>query len=358
MEPRATGQPTGISGSEAERFARQLRLPDWGAEGQARLQRARVALVGVGALGGSVAQWLVRAGVGELHLIDRDTVALSNLPRQVLFDAEDARTQRTKVSAAARHLERIGGPSRLHRHAAHLDARLLRRLGREVDLWIDGTDNPATRYLLNDYAVKFERPWIYAGAVGTRGVVLPVMPDVDGPCLRCLFPEPPPAGVLPTCDSAGVLGPAVGMVSAAQATWALRYLTLPPERRSAELSARWWQLDPWNFEARARELRRDPGCPTCARGDFEFLETAEVQQPEVLCGRDAVQLPSAPGSLDVEGLQARLIHSGARSVERRDQLLFFEAEGLRFSVFPDGRALVEGTEDPSLARQVGDRWLT
>ena len=358
MDAAAAGRSGDAPESDAERFARQMRLPDWGAEGQARLGAARVALVGVGALGGGVAQWLVRAGVGELRLIDRDTVAPSNLPRQVLFDAEDARRGRTKVSAAARHLEPIGGPTRLHQHAAHLDARLLRRLGREVDLWIDGTDNPATRYLLNDYAVKFERPWIYAGAVGTGGAVLPVMPDVEGPCLRCLFPEPPPAGVLPTCDSAGVLGPAVGVVAAAQATWALRYLTLPPERRGSELRARWWQLDPWNFEARTSDLARDPDCPTCGRRDFEFLETAEVQQPEVLCGRDAVQLPSAQGALDAEGLQARLIGSGARAVERRDQLLCFEAEGLRISVFPDGRALVEGTEDPALARQVGDRWLT
>ncbi|MHC4378502.1 MAG: ThiF family adenylyltransferase [Planctomycetota bacterium] len=358
MDAADAGRPEGDARAETERFARQLRLPDWGAEGQARLQASRVALVGVGALGGGVAQWLVRAGVGELRLIDRDTVALSNLPRQVLFDEDDARQGRAKVSAAARHLERIGGPTRLHEHPAHLDARLLRRLGREIDLWIDGTDNPATRYLLNDYAVKFERPWIYAGAVGTSGVVLPVMPEVDGPCLRCLFPEPPPAGLLPTCDSAGVLGPAVGMVSAAQATWALRYLTLPPERRAAELRARWWQLDPWSFEARTSQLARDPDCPTCARRDFEFLETAEVQLPEVLCGRDAVQLPSAHGSVDVEGLRERLIGSGARAVERREQLLCFEAEGLRFSVFPDGRALVEGTEDPALARQVGDRWLT
>lgn len=346
------------AGSEAERFDRQLRLPGWGTPGQARLQAARVALVGVGALGGAVAQWLVRAGVGELHLIDRDTVAFSNLPRQVLFSAEDAREGRAKVRAAAAQLERVGGPTRLIEHAEHLDARLLRRLGRQVDLWIDGTDNPATRYLLNDYAVKFERPWIYAGVVGTSGVVLPVLPDVPGPCLRCLFPEPPPSGVLPTCDSAGVLGPAVGMVAAAQATCALRYLTCAPDRRAAELRARWWQLDPWNSEGRTHDLRRDPECPACARRDFEFLETAEVQEPEVLCGRDAVQLPRPQGALDVDGLRARLIASGAGGVEQRDQLLRFEAEGLRFSVFPDGRALVEGTEDPALARQVGDRWLT
>jgi len=346
------------SDGEARRFDRQLRLPGWGAEGQARLQAARVALVGVGALGGAVAQWLVRAGVGELHLIDRDTVAFSNLPRQVLFDAEDARQGRPKVRAAARHLAAVGGPTRLSEHPEHLDARLLRRLGRQVNLWIDGTDNPGTRYLLNDYAVKFERPWIYAGVVGTSGVILPVTPDVPGPCLRCLFPEPPPAGVLPTCDSVGVLGPAVGMVAAAQATWALRYLTCSPERRAGELRARWWQLDPWNSEARTRDLRRDPDCPACARRDFEFLETAEVQEPEVLCGRGAVQLPRPQGTLDVDGLAQRLLSSGAREVERQDRLLRFEAEGLRFSVFPDGRALVEGTEDPALARQVGDRWLT
>jgi molybdopterin/thiamine biosynthesis adenylyltransferase len=350
MEPPVAG--------EAERFDRQVRLADWGAAGQARLESARVGLVGVGALGGAVAQWLVRAGVGELHLIDRDTVAFSNLPRQVLFSAEDARLGRPKVRAAARALGAIEGPTRLHEHPVHLDARVLRRLGRQVDLWIDGTDNPATRYLLNDYAVKFARPWIYGGVVGTGGVVLPVAPDVAGPCLRCLFPEPPPAGLLPTCDSAGVLGPAVGVVAAVQASWALRYLTCAPEGRSKALRARWWQLDPWEGEARTRELRPDPNCPACARRDFEFLELAEVQVPEVLCGRGAVQLPGTSSQVDFDGLAARLIAGGASDVQRRDQLLCFAAEGLRFSVFPDGRALVEGTEDPGMARQVGDRWLT
>lgn len=345
------------SGFDAQRFARQERLSGWGAVGQERLSSARVAIVGTGALGGAAAQWLVRAGVGRLHLIDRDVVEPSNLPRQVLFDAEDARQRRPKVAAAASALGRIGGPTQLEEHALHLDARFLRRLGRNVDLWIDGTDNPATRYLLNDYAIKHGKPWVYAGVVGTHGVVLPVAPEIPGPCLRCLFPEPPEAGLLPTCDSAGVLGPAVGAVAALQAGWALRYLTCEPDQRR-HLPAQWSEVDPWQGQARTRSLPSDPACTACVARQFEFLDGAGAEVPEILCGRNAVQLPARPSAVDLDALQSRLAASAAHGVERTEHLLRFDAEDLRISVFADGRALVEGTEDPGRARQVGDRWLT
>ena len=194
------------------RFARQLRFSGLGAAGQERLAAARVALVGCGALGGVLAQCMHRAGVGQLVLIDRDVVEASNLPRQVLFDESHAQLGTPKVEAAAESLARAGGPTELVLHACHLDAGNADELLGGAQLVLDGSDNMATRYLLNDWCVRSGLPWVYAGVVGAAGCVLPVLPG-RGACLRCLWPEEPPTGSLPTCDSAGVVLPGVAAVA-------------------------------------------------------------------------------------------------------------------------------------------------
>ena len=217
MSDPAAAPPPG----PAPRFERQARFAPLGVAGQQRLAERRVLIVGCGALGGVLAQWLTRAGVGELVLVDRDVVEETNLPRQVLFTEEHAAAGAPKVTAAAETLASIGGPTRITPHAVHLNADQLLELGAGVDLILDGTDNMATRYLVNDYAVREGVPWIYAGVVSSGGLVLSVQPG-EGPCLRCVFPDPPPPGALPTCDTAGVLGPAVGAIASMQAGLALR----------------------------------------------------------------------------------------------------------------------------------------
>jgi len=342
---------------DADRFLRQTAFAPLGASGQARLARARVLVVGCGALGGALAQSLVRSGVGELVLVDRDVVEWSNLPRQVLFDADHARRRVPKVEAARATLERVGGPTRIETHVAHLDATLLGRLGRTADLVLDGTDNLGTRYLVNDMAVKRGRPWVYGGVVGSSGLAMAVVPG--GPCLRCVFPEPPPAGTLDTCESAGVLQPAVSAVAALQVGLALRLLA---EERTDDgpspVGGALLEIDVWNARVRRLDLARDPQCPCCGRGEFDFLVDQLAQRPQVLCGRNAVQVPpTGRGRVDFDAFVARLSPDARARLERSADLVRFPHDGLVVTVFADGRALVEGTEDEATALAVCDRLL-
>ena len=339
----------------AGRFDRQERFAPLGAEGQARLSQARVLVVGCGALGGALAQSMVRSGVGLVRIVDRDVVEESNLPRQVLFEPVDI--GQPKALVAARALARVGGPARIEPHVRHLDGELLRELGQDVDLVLDGTDNLATRYLINDFAVERGSAWIYGGVVGSSGLVFPVAPPV-GACLRCLFPEPPPPGALPTCDSAGVIQPAVAAIAALQAGAALRWLGAARDRR-APTSSRLIELDVWSLECHAIEVPRDPDCPCCARREFSFLDADTAGDALSLCGRNTVQVRprrSSRARADLAGLQARLA-TIAQDVALLDGLLRFRIEGITCSVFPDGRALFEGTDDPLRARALYDRWL-
>jgi adenylyltransferase/sulfurtransferase len=336
------------------RFDRQVRFAPLGAAGQARLERAHVLLVGCGALGGSLAQTLVRCGVGALTLADRDVVELSNLPRQVLF--EERHLGRPKAEAARETLARIGGPTRVEARAVHVDADNLEDLARDCDLLLDGTDNLATRYLVNDLCVERGLPWVYGGVVGACGLVLPVVPG-RGACLRCLFPDPAPPGSLPTCDTAGVILPAVAAVAAFQAGAAL-HLLAADERARAAYTPSLLDVDAWGTQARRLPAPRDPDCPCCARREFPFLLEPVERSAVSLCGRNTVQVrpQHAAARADLARLAER-VRPQAGALALDEALLAFDVEGLRFTVFPDGRALIEGTQDVDRARALYDRWV-
>lgn len=343
------------------RFDRQTRFAGLGPAGQQRLGRARVLLVGCGALGGALAQSFARSGVGTLVLCDRDVVEPSNLPRQVLFDERHALEREPKVVAARETLQRIGGPTRIETHAVHVDASNLAALAEGADVIVDGTDNLATRYLINDWAVRQGVPWAYGGVVGSGGLALGIVPG-SGPCLRCLFPEAPPPGTLATCDTAGVLQPAVAAIAALQAGWVLRILGAerggepgtaaapgPPEARLLE-------IDVWDARVRQLSVARDPDCPCCGARQFPFLEASSEGPAVKLCGRNAVQVHGRGARPDVDRLCAGL-EGRVDDLRRAGDLVRFAVDGLRLTVFPDGRALVEGTEDPGRARAAYDRFL-
>jgi len=342
-----------------DRFDRQRRFAGLGTAGQERLEASSVLLVGCGALGGSLAQMLVRSGVGLVRLVDRDLVELSNLPRQVLF--EEADLGRPKAEAAERALARIGGPSRVEARAEHVDADNLEALGAGVDLILDGTDNLATRYLLNDHAVEAGVPWVYGGVVGSSGLAMPVLPG-RGACLRCVFPEPPPPGSLETCDSAGVLLPAVAAVAALQAGAALRWLGSDEAGRAA-FRPGLLEVDVWTGDVRRIAAERSPSCPCCGARAFPFLRAPAQRSAVSLCGRNTVQVrPSVPAGIgagrraDLERIRAGLV-GFARDVRDLGSILRFDVEEYRITVFADGRALVEGTDDVDRARAVYDRYV-
>jgi molybdopterin-synthase adenylyltransferase len=344
-----------LSGAAGERFDRQVRFAPLGAEGQARLQRSTVLLVGCGALGGSLAQTLVRCGVGRLVLADRDVVELSNLPRQVLF--EEGHVGRPKAQAARETLTRIGGPTRVEAHAVHVDADNIEELAAGADLLLDGTDNLATRYLINDLCVHDARPWVYGGVVGASGLVLPVVPG-RGACLRCLFPQPAPPGALATCDSAGVILPAVALVAACQSGAALRLLAADAAARE-RFEPYLLDLDAWTGALRRLAAPRDAECICCVQRRFPFLHEPVEGAAVALCGRNTVQVRPQLGPharADLARLAER-VGGRAKRVVRDEALLAFDVEDLRFTVFPDGRALIEGTEDVDRARAAYDRWV-
>jgi adenylyltransferase/sulfurtransferase len=340
------------SGSDERRFDRQVRFAPLGADGQAELEASRVLLVGCGALGGVLAQELVRAGVGELVLVDRDVVEVTNLPRQVLFEERHADAAELKVVAAAETLARIGGPSRILPRADHLDADNIAELAEGCALVLDGTDNLPTRYLVNDFCVERELPWIYGGVVGASGLVMPVLPGRSA-CLRCVFPDPPPPGTLPTCDSAGVLLPAVAAIASLQAGLALRLLA--GRDRSALVPAL-FSLDVWAGDVRRLAATRREDCPCCGAREFPFLHAPAGRRPVVLCGRNTVQVPGPGMRPDLAALRARLDGLATDLVDL-GAMLRFRVDEFRVTLFPDGRALIEGTDDVDRARAVYDRLL-
>jgi len=358
IAPPASVSPNRASSPDAapptERYVRQTLFAPIGPEGQRRIGATRVLLVGSGALGGAVADLLVRAGIGRLILADRDYVELGNLQRQTLFDEADVAEHLPKAAAASARLRRINGDVRIEPVVADVNATNIERLASDVDLIVDGTDNFETRYLINDVAVKRGLPWVYGGVIGSYGMTMTIRPG-ETPCLRCVFPEPPPAGSAPTCDTAGVLGPAVGMVAALQVAEALKLAVGDVEAMNTDLLA----IDVWRLSLDRIPLPAPrPDCPTCGRRDFAFLVEISPSRTTVLCGHDAVHVRVHPSvTLDLAALSARL---GAIGDVRSNRYLlrFRESAGAHeLTVFADGRAIVKGTTDPTEARVLYARYV-
>lgn len=337
--------------SPPDRYSRQERLPGIGPQGQERLRRATVLVVGCGALGTHALDGLARAGVGRLVVVDRDVVEWSNLQRQCLFREEDARNGHPKASVVAERIAEINGDVVVEAHVAHCSRDFLASLPRRPDLVLDGTDNFATRYLLNDWCRREGLPWIYAGAVGSEAAARVF--DPAGPCLRCLWPDAPLAAAVGTCETRGVLGAAIAAVASFQVAEAIKRLVGAPSTRGL------FTCDVWrgHFTVVDVAAHRAADCPVCAHGAFPALAAAQEDEAATLCGRDAVQiLPAGSRSLDLQALANALAGSVADLV-RTPHLVRFAADGCRFSVFPGGRALVFGTADPLRARALYDRWI-
>jgi len=294
---------------DPDRYSRQVRFAPLGADGQARLAAARVVVVGCGALGSVVAMALVRAGVGFVRIIDRDVPELSNLPRQVLFDEADVVAGVPKAAAAAAHLQRINSAAAIEPVVADLTPASAAALLGGVDLIVDGTDNFEARFLINEFSCRHGIPWIYGGAIGAEGRVMTVLPGKTA-CLRCLIPDPPAPGVMPTCDTAGIIGPAAVVVGAIEAAEAIKLIVGATDRLGNRLLA----CDLWEGVWRSIDVSSlaEHGCATCRSSDFPWLEGRLGGQAAAICGRDAVQVASPVGvTIDLAALAARLGPFGA-----------------------------------------------
>jgi molybdopterin-synthase adenylyltransferase len=337
--------------SLADRYSRQIRFPPLGEKGQERLRRSSVLLVGIGALGSSLAETLVRAGVGRMWLVDRDVVEASNLQRQQLYTEADV--ARPKAVAATDHLARINHEVHLTPLAEDFGPRVYAELDGRPDLILDGTDNFATRYLLNDLALRDGLPWIYGGVVGSRGTAMAILPGLT-PCLRCLMPEPPATGESETCETAGVIAPAVASVTAFQAAEAMKILTGHVDAVTRGIL----MLDVWRHEHTVRMAAATPSesCMTCLGREFPALER-DWSDAVSFCGRDAVQVqPRGTSQLDLARLATRL-EGTAADLELTAHLLRFRVDDCRFSVFAGGRAILFGLQDTDRARVLYDRYV-
>ncbi|MEW6743758.1 MAG: ThiF family adenylyltransferase [Planctomycetota bacterium] len=326
--------------------ARQIRLAEMGEEGQARLLASTAAVVGMGALGCASSLLLLRSGVRHLRLVDRDFVEEGNVARQILYTPGDAREPTPKVVAARRELLRVDPDAPIEAHIADVNSATIESLLSGADVILDGLDNFETRYLLNDFAVARGIPWIYAGVVATSALAFPIVPRRTA-CLRCLFPDSPEPGALETCESAGVLTALPALVAAVQVAEAVKLLAGGPEKVSSRVLA----IDAWEgtYRQGPRSERR-ADCPCCGRAEYPYLSGGATGQATSLCGRDAVQIQPGPTAirLDLPALSRRLPPEARARLS--EWLLRFEADGLTFHLFPDGRAIVKGTDDPVRAR--------
>lgn len=335
-----------------ERYSRQMILPGWGRERQELLAGKTAVIIGCGALGSHIASHLVRAGVGRLALADRDFVEWHNLPRQALYDEADAEAGVPKAVAAAKRLRRINSLVTIEEQIVDVNADTVEALIEGCDVVLDGADNFEVRYLLNEACVRHGIPWVYGGVLGTYGLTAAIVPG-ETPCLRCMLGPMPPPGAVPTCETAGVLGPAVAIIAALEATEGLKILL----EREEDLLRSMVMVDVWSgdFE-RAETQKGDSRCPVCDEGRYELLGSEQGSMTTVLCGRSAVQvIPRPRQSLDLSKLAERL--SAAGSVTVNEYLLRLDVEGLQLAVFRDGRAIVKGTDDPARARALYARYV-
>jgi molybdopterin-synthase adenylyltransferase len=333
----------------SSRYSRQILFAPIGREGQARIRNARVAVIGCGALGSAHAEALTRAGVGALRLVDRDYVEMSNLQRQSLFDEEDAAQNLPKAVAAERKLKRINSEVQVEGIVADAAGANIEELLRGFDAILDGTDNFETRHILNDAALKLEIPWIYGAVVGSSTVTMTILPGRTA-CLACVLPQVP-QGAQETCDTAGVIGPAVAWASAVQVTEALKILV----GREKELHGSLLAFDIWTNRMQRIRPVKDPACRTCGHRDFRYLRDG-ASFHTVLCGRDAVQIrPSESRVLELAALARRLQKLG--DVRSNEYLVRFFPAGYEITVFADGRAIIKGTEDTARARSLYAKYI-
>jgi adenylyltransferase/sulfurtransferase len=335
-----------------ERYSRQILFPGIGKEGQEKLSNARVLIVGCGALGASHAEMLSRAGVGHLKIVDRDFVEFTNLQRQTLYRESDAADRLPKAIAAKMRIGEINSEVEVDAIVADVNRSNVEQLIGDVDLVLDGTDNFQIRYLLNDACVKLGKTWIYGAAVSSYGTTMTIVPG-ETPCLRCIFEDMPDAGSAPTCDTAGVIMPIIASISSVQVSETIKLLV----GAHADLHRSLVQLDLWQNDWRKIRLSKpNPECRTCGANVYDFLDAESPEFSAVLCGRNAVQIaPPNPTTIDLASFGQKLGHLS--DVKTNEYLVRFTSGENEITVFRDGRAIVKGTDNISVARSLYARYV-
>jgi len=340
-----------VERSDFERYARQIVFSGMGEAGQGALLDASVTLIGCGALGSALANLIVRAGVGRLAVADRDFVELNNLQRQSLYDETHVARNLPKAVAAAERLRAINSGVEIVPHVMDVNPYNVEGLVRGADLVLDGNDNFEVRYLINDACVKLGIPWVYAAVIGSSGMTATIVPG-ETACLRCLFPDMPPPGSVPTCETVGILGPVVQVIAALAATEGIKLLIGQGTLNRGLIAVDVWDHSYETFESAGRR----PNCPACGLGRFDYLDADMGSQAVSLCGREAVHI-TVPGArpLDLAEVARRLETVGP--VTFNEYLLRLEVDDYEITLFPDARALIKGTDDEAVARTLYSKYV-
>jgi len=337
-----------------ERYSRQILFQHIGEERQKLLMDSYAVVIGCGALGTVSSSYLTRAGIGHIRIIDRDFIEEGNLQRQILFDENDIAEGLPKAVAVQRKLRRVNTKINIEGIVTDVNYANIEKLTKDADIILDGTDNFETRFLINDSCVKNNIPWIYGACIGSRGLVMNIIPSKT-PCLRCVFETMPQMGSFPTCDTAGVIGPIAGIIASIQVTEAIKILAEDYESINKMLI----EIDVWDTRFKQidiADLKDLNNCPTCKLHKYSYLEAKDGVMTTLLCGKNAVQVMCRNISgIDLEQLAKRL--ASIADVRSNAFMLKFKVKDHEFTVFPDGRAIITGTDDFSTAKGLYSKYL-
>ena len=342
-----------LTKNEQKRYSRQIILPNFKAKGQDKLKAASITVIGLGALGSTIANNLARAGVGHLKLVDRDVVELENLHRQTLYS--EKMLGQPKAMAAAEYLSHVNSNIELTPIVKDVNFSNIATIVGKSDIILDGTDNLETRFLINDLSIKSGIPWIYGGVVGTQGMTLNIIPSKfknhSGPCFRCLVSEMPGAGALPTCDTYGILNTVPAIIGSLQSTEAIKIIL-----GSSDINRNLLYFDIWSSEFRSLPIPQNKSCKCCVKHDFEYLNVKKRTLVTSLCGQNSVQIqPIKSGELSLTEFEEKLSKVG--SVKATEFTLDFKVDDYRITIFSDGRALVRGTTDEKIAKSLYTKYI-
>jgi len=336
----------------AHRYARLSRFKPIGEGGVRLLRTKKAVIVGVGALGTVQAEMLVRSGIGEVTLIDRDYVDLTNLQRQTLFTEADVLEQMPKAEAAKRRLAAINKDVTVNAVITDLNAANAEELLTGYDVILDGTDNFETRLILNDLSVKLKIPWIYGAATGSYGLTYTFIPEVSA-CFNCLYRYFPVGGE--TCETAGIIGSAAQLVASLQCAEALKWLT--DNQSSIRKGLLYFDLWSNDFSTISLDGIQDSGCPTCRQHQYPHLQGESGSRLAVLCGRNTVQIRPPQGTVfHYEDSAKRLKESGI-DVKSNEFLTQLKLPNYRIVIFKDGRALIHGTNRADEAKRLYQKYI-
>jgi molybdopterin-synthase adenylyltransferase len=327
------------------RYSRQATFHGIGEEGQKKLARSSVVIIGCGALGCNIANLLVRAGVGRVRIVDRDFIEYHNLQRQTLFDENDVKSQLPKAVAAQKHLQKINSLVEIEGIVADVNFSNVEKFCSGMDVILDGLDNLEARYLINDVSLKLRIPYIYGGAISSFGMTMTIIPG-ESPCFRCVFPNLPPPRTMPTCETDGVLGTATSAMSSLEATEAIKILV-----GSGLINKDLVTMDVWDISFERFPIARKEGCPSCG-GRYDFLEDRVRLIKSSLCGQSrAIQVVDTDSKgIALDQLAGRL--SGMKNLTYNEYMLRFDVDDVSIIVFPDGRAIIKNTLDDLAAEKL------